>query len=462
MPAAAILLAVVLGASAPATTNNDDSCDIAVTPAATLRLPYFEVDLNAAQGTGANTLFTITNTSAFPQIAHVTVWSDWTYPVLAFNVLLTGYDVQGVNLYDVLVRGELPGGQLNAGNPNFVADGPLAAGTRCAGQARQLPALALVAARNALSTGAGAHSAEANCILPVGGSHPGRASGYLTIDVVATCTSQFATDPSGTYFAGGTAPLLFDNVLLGDFQQLNTPNGADAQGSPMVHIRAVPEGGLPGAGGAGPVPTNLPFTFYDRYTPDGARTADRRQPLPSTFIARFLEGGSAPFTTNVKIWREGVTRGLPDCAANGDVKDNSSIMYTSVVRFDEHENSWVINNSLCTLGCYSSPYPAVMRAPSTSYLFPALQSYDVGGWLFLNLSSGTTSQLSYSDIRCRKTLSAQRPGFGSACADQPPGTSGSRAVTQNWVTMSMSGPLGANRLGVELDAAWITNGCTGR
>src|SRR5438045_9288033 len=70
-----------LGA-APATTNNNDSCDIGVTPAATLLLPYFEVDTAAAQGAGATTLFTITNTSRYPQIAHVTVWTDWSFPVL--------------------------------------------------------------------------------------------------------------------------------------------------------------------------------------------------------------------------------------------------------------------------------------------------------------------------------------------------------------------------------------------
>src|SRR5437867_4594877 len=89
----------------PATTNNNDSCDIGVYPAATLLLPYFEVDTAAVQGTSATTLFTITNTSRHPQIAHVTIWTDWAFPVLGFNIFLTGYDVQGINLYDVIVRG---------------------------------------------------------------------------------------------------------------------------------------------------------------------------------------------------------------------------------------------------------------------------------------------------------------------------------------------------------------------
>src|SRR5512139_1397068 len=60
----------------PATVNNDDSCDIGVTPAATLLLPYFEVDLGTA-GTGRTTIFSITNVSPYPQIAHVTLWTDY-------------------------------------------------------------------------------------------------------------------------------------------------------------------------------------------------------------------------------------------------------------------------------------------------------------------------------------------------------------------------------------------------
>src|SRR5436305_15102485 len=90
----------------PTSTNNDDSCDIAsAAPAATLLLPYFEVDINSQATTAQTTLFTITNVTQIPQIAHVTVWTDLSFPVLDFNIFLTGYDVQGINLYDVIARG---------------------------------------------------------------------------------------------------------------------------------------------------------------------------------------------------------------------------------------------------------------------------------------------------------------------------------------------------------------------
>src|ERR1044071_8770927 len=95
----------------PTTTNNDDSCEITVAPAATLLLPVFDVNITAAAGASDTTLFTITNVSAAPQIAHVTLWTDWSFPVLDFNIFLTGYDVQSINLFDVIARGQVaPGG----------------------------------------------------------------------------------------------------------------------------------------------------------------------------------------------------------------------------------------------------------------------------------------------------------------------------------------------------------------
>ena len=86
----------------PGRPPNDDSCDIGTAPAATLLLPYFEVD--ATRG-GRTTIFSVTNVSPYAQIAHVTLWTDWSFPVLDFNIFLTGYDVQPINLYDVIFNG---------------------------------------------------------------------------------------------------------------------------------------------------------------------------------------------------------------------------------------------------------------------------------------------------------------------------------------------------------------------
>src|ERR1700686_2309380 len=97
------LLTLLASVSASAgVPDNDATCDIKVGPAATLLLPYFEVDL---QNGDQMTLFTITNVSRYSQIAHVTLWTDWAFPVLNFNIFLAGYDVQSINLKDILVRG---------------------------------------------------------------------------------------------------------------------------------------------------------------------------------------------------------------------------------------------------------------------------------------------------------------------------------------------------------------------
>ena len=58
--------------SAAATINNDDSCDIGTYPAATLLLPYFEVDVTGKQ----TTIFSVTNVSPSPQVVTVTIRTD--------------------------------------------------------------------------------------------------------------------------------------------------------------------------------------------------------------------------------------------------------------------------------------------------------------------------------------------------------------------------------------------------
>jgi hypothetical protein len=454
----------------PSSVNNGDSCDIAVAPAATLLLPYFEVDTSAAVGAGSTTLFTITNTSRHPQIAHVTLWTDWAFPVLAFDVLLTGYDVHGINLFDVIVRGILtPSASAEASpfqyafNTNF-AGGDLHPRLTCAGLPTTVPPDLLQAVRSALTTGTGYNITGAvNCPGPIGANHGTIAKGYVTVDVVSYCSSRLVAD--GSYYSGTGAPILFDNVLIGDYQQIGptafgfgTATAIDAQGGPMVHIRAVPEGGLSGASGGQAVQTNLPFTFYDRYTPPKLRTADRRQPLPSMWAARFIQGGTGTFATDFKIWREGITTGLPTCSSNGTVKRNSALAITSMIRFDEHENATGLGWGYYSLEFSPSnpSLPATSRTPSPSSVFPQVYTADLGGWMFFNLSSGSQYVNTNGGLAADLALSAQRAGFGP----NPPGTPGSRMTTQNWVNAFMFGVIGANRLSVDFAGAWLGNGCT--
>ena len=455
------------GAGGPSTTNNNDSCDIGVTPAATLLLPYFEVE-TATRAT--TTLFTITNTSRYPQIAHVTLWTDWSAPVLDFNLFLTGYDVQPINLYDVIVSGIIapPTGTSvttaigtaptgvsgstplsNTSNPNFATG----FGTNCTGLPGTLPASVASAVRSALTTG----TATALCGgAQLGGNHGTVAIGYATVDVSASCSVFLPTDPN--YYTS-TSGILYDNVLIGDYQQLapSTAGGAisDAQGNAMVHIRAVPEGGPAGTF----APTNLPFTFYNRYN---ATNSDRRQPLPSAWAARYIQGGSAGFGTDFKIWREGIT-GSGACPPVTPYADNSALPITAMVRFDEHEDSFGFGGGIiCSPICFGGgipPLPETSRDATSGGNFPALAGADVGGWMFMNLSNGGSSAdpgFAVGD----NSLTASRTGFSAPNAFGGAFSAGSRTTSQNWVVVSFAGSIGGARLSVDFDAAWLGNGCT--
>ena len=422
----------------PATTNNDDSCDISLLPAATLLLPYFEVDFNSPAQTAKTTLFSVQNVTNAPQIARVTLWTDWAYPLLSFNLFLTGYDVQPINLYDVIARGVIApastGGVFGTGPNNTERTGERSlpndanshflpsAATSCAQNPGPIPAPLLAELRLALTTGRAATICDG---ANVGGVH-GNAVGYATIDLVATCG---LSSPASPAFYG---ELLFDNVLGGEYQVIN-PNPATgnyAGGNPLVHIRAIPEGGNAGDS----VPTNLPYTFYDRFTGSLAqRTFDRRQPLPSAFSARFIQGGTTGFNTELRIWREGVAN---EC---GKYQRNGTMDVLEIVRFDEHENPTV---ATCNIElCPPPPLPATASVATSSSLFPPLstETGDLGGWLYINLDNG--GALAYS---------AERAPF------YHPSTIGQRG-SQNWIVMSM---FAEGRYAVELDALPLGNGCS--
>jgi hypothetical protein len=457
----ALLTTLVTVSASAGDSDNDASCDIKVGPAATLLLPYFEVDL---QTSGAQTtLFTVTNVSRYSQIAHVTLWTDYSFPILTFNIFLAGYDVQSINLKDILVSGivasavgtgpttvKSPLGTLtspaNGGpgyaNPNFKT------AIECDALPGFIQQTAMAAVRQALTVGV-----APNCSRAVGGVHA-HAIGYATIDVVGSCTTRLPSDP--LYY---TTDLLFDNVLIGDYQQIGPqPAGAfaasfDAAGNPMVHLRALPEGGETGSN----VVTELPYTFYDRYTPATNRLQDRRQPLPSTFAARYIQGGTAAFATNYTIWREG----FGDGSCSTGLPLNAQLPITEIVRFDERDNPFVINtqcNILCTP--YIPSLPATSSSSTASSLYPLLTTADVAGWMYLNLNNGGSTGYSVTTRSAGGLPTViTGPGGTSVLAPSGSGTIGPRP-SQNWVTITMFGSFGTKNLVAEFDAASLGNGCT--
>jgi hypothetical protein len=379
-------------------------------PAATLLLPYFEIDLHAPDG--ETTVFTVTNVSQLPQIARATVWTDRAYPLLHFYVYLTGYDVQTINLYDILANGIIapPDGTTSETEPGerSLEENPLLDVRACDSLAVTIPSSVLSKVGDALTTGLVSGCGPNR----VGNLQPDKhARGYVTIDVVKSCEASPAGFAASDYFS---SELLFDNVLTGDYQQVDAGENY-AQGGTLVHIRAIPEGGV-----AGEKTTSFASTFYSRQLSGG--TADRRQPLPSTYVARWISGGQGSLNTDFKIWRDGITPINAGC----NVAPNATSISTEFVRFDEQENPVTLtcNIGICEPFTFALPSASQVAAADTT-IFPPNPGGDLAGWMYLNLNN-------------------QSPLDGMD-------------ATQAWVIVSM---FAEGRFSADFDAAALGNGCS--
>ncbi len=395
-------------------------CTIDDVPAATLLLPYFEVDLNSPNG--VTTLFSVNNASAAPAIAHVTVWTDLSVPVLDFDVYLTGYDVQTMNMRDI-VNGILPQTQTEPGEPGgstpadpFSPNGdptgtvlgdpldpplpwppapaapilsPSAFGP-CAGVYGPLSSAFVNGHLKPALTGHA--SSLANCVGVDYGDNIAR--GYVTVDSVSICNLDFPTR-GVPYF---TDVVDFRNILWGDYFYVE-PGENFAQGETLVHIEAcTPGNGYDGyvGNGAGHCPFTgqaSPFTFYSRYV-TASPGVDEREGLASQFAVRYITGGLFDGGTDYIVWRDSRST---DIVGGACPAENDFAWYPLnqdlVVAFDEEENS----EELCFLESDVSPptggqqtcFPIetgrynveVSAVPGSQSLDP---SFDFG-WMFLDL-----------------------------------------------------------------------------
>src|SRR5579863_1437648 len=197
-----LVLAGLLVAAAPAAAV---ICTIDAVPAATLLLPYFEVDLNNPNG--LTTLFSVNNASATAVLVHTVIWSDLSVPVLDFNIYLTGYDVQSVNLRDILVDGNLPQTASAGQDPTDTISphGAFSQDINFASCGGELPYGPLSTEytqyiQNAL-TGQPAAPFFTTCYGQALGDNVAR--GYITVDTVNQCSTRFPNAP-GYFGAGGT------------------------------------------------------------------------------------------------------------------------------------------------------------------------------------------------------------------------------------------------------------------
>src|SRR4051794_37665561 len=279
-------------------------CTIDAVPAATLLLPYFEVDLNNPNG--LTTLFSINNASATAVLAHVVVWSDLSVPVLDFNVYLTGYDVQTINVRDLLA-GAIPVTASAGQDPNNSIS-PKGAKSQdinfasCTGQLPPPPLPAAFIQHLALAlTGKASPLFSGLCSGRNLGDNVAR--GYITVDTVNNCTLRLPSDPA--YFS---SDITFQNVLFGDYFYVNSAQNF-ADGDTLVHVEASLTDPATTTAGR--------YTFYGRYV--GWLATDHREPLATTFAARYANGGTFSGGTSYVVWRDSKTNQTPfDCDTTPD------------------------------------------------------------------------------------------------------------------------------------------------
>jgi hypothetical protein len=376
-----VLLVAAAFASMPARAIR---CTVDEVPAATLLLPYFEVDFGKPNG--ISTLLSINNASATAVLAHVVVWTDLSVPVFDFNIYLTGYDVHTISLRDLLT-GWMPQTASAGQDPNDTISpkGAFSQDINFASCNGLLPP------PNPLPPDFVSHLLLSLTGKPspvFGGLCSGRdlgdniARGYITVDTVSNCTLRFPGDP-GYFLPGGTGDATNQNVLWGDYFYVDDSQNY-ASGNPLVHIEA----------SATDAETSLPgqYTFYGRYV--NWTAADNREPLATGFASRYVTHGTFSGGTDLIVWRDSkVNQGPFTCPVAPGVRPPwYPLGQEGIVIFDEAEHPQV-----------PQTFPVSPQPPQASLLpFPAeAQRTAVGGaglpvpfdfgWIYLNLNTLVTA-----------------------------------------------------------------------
>jgi hypothetical protein len=451
-------------------------CTVDDVPAATLLLPYFEVDLGSATA-GINTLFSINNASAGAALAHVTLWTDQSIPTLDFDVYLTGYDVQTISIRDIF-NGNLPVtadrgadaaadanspspplGPVQAANVNpFTGpftpgvptefDFPGSSGPCVAPYSNPVLDNFRVTNLRAAHTGQNA-PAYGGCLGFDFGDNIAR--GYITVDSVTQCNLLFPSSPG--YFSTGIADVR--NTLWGDYFYVE-PGENFAQGETLVHVESCNQPpfntGIPGAfgfigfvGNGGRRDNGAPwcpfapgeYTFYGRYAAVAGQ--DQREPLATTFATRFLEGGLFDGGTELIVWRDSKTiptgaNGPYNCALQGPAW--FPLNQTDVVAFDEQENP----ENLCVIGDLVSP---PLGGEQTCFPLEAMR-VNLGGGNLAGSDPNPTAAFGWMYLNLNSTVS----GVAYPAADP--------SIMQNWVTAVMRAE---GRFSVGLDAIKLDSAC---
>ena len=220
-PSLLALAAITLPVATFAGPTTGGTCNVAEQPAATLLVPYLEVDLDDAGG--LTTLVSIVNAAATtPTLAHVVLWTDWGIPSASFDLFLGPGDVAPINLRDVFATGRAPVSGPGAAVFDDCTD-------------VLVPFLSAPERLQAIHTG---QPFEGGCFAAPR-QDQSLATGYLTVDVITRCSAGITLPLQAGYF-GTSAVASLENRLWGDFYLVD-PDEDFAQGETAVHLVADPD-----------------------------------------------------------------------------------------------------------------------------------------------------------------------------------------------------------------------------
>jgi len=383
MLVALLSLVFIAGFGGRGFAQNNDVNQIADRPAATLLLPYFQVNLNASKN-AATTFFSIVNDSNVAQLAHVVIWSDLSVHVLDFDVYLTGYGEYHINLSDLLINGKTPQTGFTVSNNGPISTKPGSDFPGCS-DVLPLPDLdptQLTAVQNAL-TGQASSELDNDCAGIAYGDNIAR--GYITIDNVNQCSLLFPGQPGYLSAQNQQSRVITDNnVLWGDSFYLN-PATNRSTAEPLVHIVANYNAFSPGD-----------YTFYGRYDSTPWNTEDDRQPLPTTFLSRYINSDNVTDGTNwfnqgtsEIVWRDSKVNQQPfTCPAGNENPNWFGLGQEGIAIFDDQEN--VVTPATC----HFSPCPPMTQAgfpAETQKILVGSTAFPIAftkaqGWLWLDLN----------------------------------------------------------------------------
>ena len=424
-------------------SSSANFCASDTAPAASLLFPFVAIDYDEDPcGVSATTIISITNLSYKVRIVSLTIWSDYGVPVLSFNVLLTGYDVQTIDIRDVLVSGRLPvtkyedHSRQEGVNPEGPVSGdgsspaywiddllpapePTSAQDLCTTSSHGYPGLYSTAIpqlyldlfREMLSASQLLDRMYSNsCDIPYDEPEDPQVDDrwfiqrdessltwmYITADLVTNCDTH--PNPLDLGYWGPTPDesiVAFDNVLTGNVYWRSC---AGAAAGNAVHLEADRQFGRV----VSTTTEGTPISFYHRLTTLNGVSPDAREPLPTAWALRFRDTPYPYSFPRIRVWKGSTSEPQPpDLEVYPSMDDPFQLRASNCHAYtyyawDEHENVVSSNTIPSSHGDGANRLPLRTQEVSVEQFYiPSYTGWMLFVWPSSNYPAGTSQPPDY-------------------------------------------------------------------